>query len=54
MAEAPSQKPHGAVMKTIMPFYAALIAALLIVTYVPDFSLLLPKLILGYKSPVAG
>jgi TRAP-type C4-dicarboxylate transport system permease large subunit len=44
----------GAVMKTIMPFYAALIAALLIVTYVPDFSLLLPKLILGYKSPVGG
>ena len=41
----------GAVMKTIMPFYAALIAALLIVTYVPDFSLLLPKLILGYKGP---
>jgi len=40
----------GAVMKTIMPFYAALIAALLIVTYVPDFSLLLPKLILGYKA----
>jgi TRAP-type C4-dicarboxylate transport system permease large subunit len=38
-------------MKTIMPFYAALIAALLIVTYVPDFSLLLPKLILGYKGP---
>ena len=32
-------------------FYAALIAALLIVTYVPDFSLLLPKLILGYKGP---
>jgi hypothetical protein len=28
-----------------------LIAALLIVTYVPDFSLLLPKLILGYKGP---
>jgi len=41
----------GEVMKTIMPFYAALIAALLIVTYVPDFSLLLPKLILGYKGP---
>jgi hypothetical protein len=34
-------------MKTIMPFYAALIAALLLVTYVPDFSLLLPKLILA-------
>ncbi|MCC6195730.1 MAG: TRAP transporter large permease subunit, partial [Burkholderiales bacterium] len=44
----------GTVMRTILPFYAALIAALLIVTYVPDFSLLLPKLLLGYKSPVGG
>src|SRR4030095_12174404 len=41
----------GAVMKTIMPFYAALIAALLLVTYVPDFSLLLPKPLLGPKRP---
>jgi tripartite ATP-independent transporter DctM subunit len=40
----------GAVMKTIMPFYAALIAALFIVTYVPAFSLLLPRLILGYQG----
>jgi TRAP-type C4-dicarboxylate transport system permease large subunit len=38
------------VMKTILPFYTALVAALLVVTYVPDFSLLLPKLILGYKG----
>jgi TRAP-type C4-dicarboxylate transport system permease large subunit len=28
----------GEVMKTILPFYAALIAALFLVTYVPAFS----------------
>jgi tripartite ATP-independent transporter DctM subunit len=40
----------GAVMKTILPFYVALIAALLLVTYVPAFSLLLPRLLLGYAG----
>jgi TRAP-type C4-dicarboxylate transport system permease large subunit len=40
----------GAVMKTILPFYAALIAALLLVTYVPAFSLFLPRLLLGYAG----
>jgi tripartite ATP-independent transporter DctM subunit len=37
----------GQVMRTIWPFYGALIAALLIVTYVPAFSLWLPSVILG-------
>ncbi|MCW0232430.1 MAG: TRAP transporter large permease [Ferrovibrio sp.] len=37
----------GYVMKTIWPFYGALIAALFLVTYVPQFSLFLPNLILG-------
>jgi TRAP-type C4-dicarboxylate transport system permease large subunit len=37
----------GAVMRTIWPFYAALLAALLAVTYVPGFSLWLPRLLLG-------
>ncbi|QEI07747.1 TRAP transporter large permease [Pigmentiphaga aceris] len=36
----------GTVMKTIWPFYGALIAALALVTYVPAFSLWLPKLLL--------
>jgi tripartite ATP-independent transporter DctM subunit len=35
----------GEVMKTIMPFYTALLAALFLVTYVPAFSLWLPRLI---------
>ena len=37
----------GEVMKTILPFYSALIAALLLVTYVPVFSLGLPSLFPG-------
>ncbi len=36
----------GTVMKTIWPFYGGLVAALLLVTYVPAFSLWLPGLIL--------
>jgi tripartite ATP-independent transporter DctM subunit len=37
----------GQVMRTIWPFYGALIAALMAVTYVPAFSLWLPGLVLG-------
>ncbi|KYG98494.1 TRAP transporter large permease [Bradyrhizobium sp. DOA1] len=40
----------GAVMRTILPFYAALIAALMFVTYVPAFSLWLPRLLMDYKG----
>jgi TRAP-type C4-dicarboxylate transport system permease large subunit len=36
----------GYVMRTIWPFYGALIAALMLVTYVPAFSLALPNLFL--------
>jgi TRAP-type C4-dicarboxylate transport system permease large subunit len=35
------------VMKSIWPFYGALIAALMLVTYVPAVSLWLPNLIMG-------
>jgi TRAP-type C4-dicarboxylate transport system permease large subunit len=34
-------------MRTIWPFYSALIAALLLVTYVPACSLWLPSVVLG-------
>ena len=36
----------GEVMRTILPFYAALVAALFLVTYVPAFSMWLPRLLL--------
>lgn len=37
----------GTVMKTIWPFYGGLVAALLLVTYVPAFSLWLPQVLLS-------
>lgn len=40
--------PVGEVMRTIWPFYGALIAALMLVTYVPGFSLWLPRLLINY------
>lgn len=36
------------VIKPLLPFYAVLIFALLLVTYVPSLSLALPQLLLGY------
>jgi len=36
------------VIKPLLPFYAALFLALLAVTFIPQISLLLPQLILGY------
>ena len=36
------------VMKSIWPFYGALIAALMLVTYIPGFSLWLPRLLFNY------
>lgn len=38
----------GQVIKPMLPFYAILVALLLIVTYVPSLSLFLPRLLLGY------
>ncbi len=35
----------GQVMRTILPFYGALLATLLLVTYVPAFSLTLPRIL---------
>ena len=40
----------GQVMRTIWPFYGALIGALLLVTYVPAFSLALPRFFMGYAG----
>lgn len=38
-----SQQPLEKVMKHMMPFYAAIIVGLLLVTFVPSLSLWLPK-----------
>lgn len=40
--------PIGKVLKPMLPFYAVLIGLLLVVTYVPQLSLALPRLLLNY------
>ena len=40
--------PVWSVLRPIIPFYLAFAAVLAIVTLVPDVSLLLPRLFLGY------
>ena len=40
----------GEVMKSILPFYTALIVALMLVTYVPAFSLTLPHLFMPLRK----
>ncbi|SFK83923.1 TRAP transporter large permease [Falsiroseomonas stagni] len=42
--------PIEAVMKTIWPFYGAILAALMLTTYWPAVSLTLPRLLLGYEG----
>ncbi|MGF1762680.1 TRAP transporter large permease [Aliivibrio kagoshimensis] len=36
------------IIKPLLPFYAALVAALMAVTFIPELSLFLPRLVLGY------
>lgn len=38
----------GQVIRPMLPFYAVLVGLLLVVTYVPELSLFLPRLLLGY------
>lgn len=44
-----TKQPLGAVVRDLLPFIVALIAALLVITFVPDFVLFVPRL-LGYKG----
>jgi tripartite ATP-independent transporter DctM subunit len=40
--------PIEQVLRSIVPFYCAILAALLLTTYVPEVSLTLPRLLFGY------
>lgn len=48
IGSAVAKVPMEKVVKATLPFYLCMIAALLLVTFIPDVSLLLPRLILGY------
>ncbi|MHA7775417.1 TRAP transporter large permease [Roseibium sp. M-1] len=40
----------GEVIRPMMGFYAVLVALLLVITYIPELSLFLPQLLLGYQG----
>ena len=44
-----TKQPIGRVVRDLFPFMLALIAALMIITFVPDFVLFIPRL-LGYRG----
>lgn len=42
--------PMEQVLRSIWPFYGAILVALLLTTYIPEVSLTLPRLLLGYQG----
>ena len=42
------------VVKETLPFYLCMILALLLITFIPDISLIIPKLLGGYVPTGAG
>lgn len=53
IGSAVGKTPMEKVVKATLPFYVCMIITLLLITFVPDISLLLPKLLGGYV-PVGG
>ena len=52
IGSAVAKRPMEKVVKATLPFYACMVIALLLLTFVPDISLAIPKLIGGYVSPI--
>ena len=48
---AVAKRPMGSIVKATMPFYLCMVAALLLITFIPDISLFIPKLF-GYVPQV--
>lgn len=53
IGSAVAKRPMMKVVKGTLPFYLCMIIALMLITFVPDITLLLPKLLGGYV-PVVG
>ena len=48
IGSAVAKRPIGKIVKATVPFYICMIVALLLITFVPDISLWLPKVLGGY------
>ncbi len=54
IGSAVAKEPMERVVKATLPFYLCMIVALLLISYIPHISLLVPELLGGYVSPVLG
>ena len=54
IGSAVAKRPMEKVVKATLPFYICMIIALLLVSYIPHISLLIPELLGGYESAVLG
>ena len=53
IGSAVAKRPMEKVVKATLPFYLCMFIALLLLTFIPDISLAIPKLLGGYISPIA-
>ena len=51
---AVGKRPMEKVVKETLPFYACMIIALLLITFIPDISLFIPKVLGGYTTTAVG
>ena len=51
---AVGKRPMEKVVKETLPFYACMIIALLLITFIPDISLFIPKALGGYTTTAVG
>ena len=54
IGSAVAKRPMEKVVKATLPFYLCMFIALLLLTFVPDISLAIPKLLGGYVSPITN
>ena len=54
IGSAVGKTPMEKVVKATLPFYLCMIITLLLITFIPDISLLIPKLLGGYVPAVSG
>ena len=52
IGSAVAKRPMEKVVKATLPFYLCMIVALLLISFVPDISLAIPKLLGGYEPTV--
>lgn len=52
IGSAVAKRPMEKVVKATLPFYGCMLVALLLLTFIPDVSLAIPKLLGGYVSPI--